>query len=450
MIATAPPSNSDPADFLPPAWKPLRFHAEQDRFKRCQARFVAVAAGRSSGKTEISRRRLVMALGLKQQFPGLYPWPEPHYFYAAPTAVQAKKIAWQPLKSLVPPSWILGKPNESELIIRTRWGSELHVVGLDQPQRIEGVEWDGGVMDESCDIKPKSFELSVLPALSERKGWCYRIGVPKRYGVGAADFKKFWDRGNDPDVPEVQSFHWPSREIVDEAILAEARAIMDSRDFAEQFEATWQSASGGVFHGFDETMNVRPCPYDPSREIVVGCDFNVDPMAWILAHDYGDRFEVFDEVWLRNTNTQATLDVLYQRYKSHRAGFHFIGDASSRQRRTSAATTDYMLIYGDPRFRELGRTVTSPKANPAVADRFAITNAMLCNGKGERRLLVDRHCHRLIEDLKVRAYKPETREPADKGDIGHPTDALGYPLCILHPIRLSTGGTAAIHLFSGA
>ena len=69
--------------------KVLRPHKVQYRLWHCTARFVGVPAGRRSGKTEIAKRRLVLALSQPK------PWHDPRYFYGAPTRDQAKRIAWQ-------------------------------------------------------------------------------------------------------------------------------------------------------------------------------------------------------------------------------------------------------------------------------------------------------------------------------------------------------------------
>jgi hypothetical protein len=158
------------------AWFQLRYHAQQAAMWRTKKRFVAAACGRGSGKTELARRRIVRFLPIKK------PWADPMYFYALPTFAQARRVAWKKIKALIPREWCT-KINESEMLIETVFGSSLYVVGMDKPQRIEGDQWDGGVVDESCDQKPKAFDLSIRPALTHRNGWCWRIGVPKRHGT---------------------------------------------------------------------------------------------------------------------------------------------------------------------------------------------------------------------------------------------------------------------------
>ena len=402
-------------------WPQLEYHATQAAFWNCPKRFVYVPAGRASGKTELSLRKLISGLPERKE------WPDPLYVYGSPTYAQGKRTAWKKLKRLCPNHWITDI-SEVELSITTIFGSQLFIVGMDKPERIEGIQIDGMVLDENCDIKPKTFDLSILPTLTWRKGWCWRIGVPKRYGPGAVEFREGFEKAVAGELPDSAGFTWPSSEICPPELLEYARATMDPRDFAEQFDASWLTASGGVFHAFNRDYNCRPCAYDPTRAVLVGSDFNVNPLCTVLAHLTGDVIEVFDELFLRNSNTPAMLDVLTSRYANHKGGWQFYGDATGQARKSAATMSDYAHITTNAKLRAMGRTLHYPKSNPPIADRFASTNARICSGDETRRVFIDPSCTHLITDIEIRAYKPNSRLPADGGDIGHPSDALGYLL----------------------
>ena len=119
-------------------------------------RFPLVPAGRRSGKTERFKRFLVKQAN---RVPG-------PYFAAAPTHDQAKKIFWDDLKAFTLSAAHAKRPSESDRIIYLPNGSELHVIGLDKPQRIEGIPWKGGGIDEFADIKSDAWEANILPALN--------------------------------------------------------------------------------------------------------------------------------------------------------------------------------------------------------------------------------------------------------------------------------------------
>ena len=431
---------------LTPAWTTLRYHPEHARLWYTKSQYCAVAAGRGSGKSELARRRVVRYLQVTR------PWSDPLYFYALPTFAQAKRVAWGPIKRLIPKRWIR-KISETELFIETIFGSTLYVLGMDKPSRAEGVQWDGGVLDESGDQRPGVFDTTFVPAFSHRRAWCWRIGVPKRYGVGTADFKAFFDRGASGEDPDIQSFTWPSRDILTAEALRFARDNLDPVDFSEQYEANWEKAGGAVFHAFAKDGNISPhVVYRPDATLIVGSDCNVNPMCWVLAHkvraaDGVEELHVFDELVIRNTNTERTLSELHKRYGRHASGWAFFGDATGRARKTAAAESDYLQIRNDRRFE--GARVFYPRSNPSVVNRFAACNALFRSASGRRRCKIHPKCKRLIDDLEQRAWKEGTREPDDYGDLGHASDAMGYIVTRLFPLTIDDGG-AAPHVFAGS
>jgi len=421
---------------LTPRWqeKKLKYHAKQCAAYRSTARKVAIAAGRGSGKTEIARRRVVRFLPVRK------PWTNPRYFYALPTRPQAKLVAWQDLKDLTPTDWLAKEPDETNLIIRTKFGSELHCVGMDRPQRVEGVQWDGGILDESSDEKPGIYARTFRGALTHRQGWFWMIGVPKRHGIGFKDFKNFFD------AEDTESYNWPSEDILTPEEIEKAKNDLDERDYDELFRASFLSAGGSIFYAFDLVQNTRSAEYNPTRPLLVCFDFNVDPLTAVIAQEYGERDErelyIFDEIFIRNANTPLALDNLFKRYGNHQSGIWFYGDATGRARKTSASASDYLIIKKDTRF--VGARVYFNKSNPMRSDRFAACNALFCNAHKVRRCFVHPRCKHLVQDLLERNYAEGTSEPEDYGDIGHISDAMGYLIHYRFPIRIHLGGSLAV------
>jgi hypothetical protein len=420
----------------PPRWTPLKYHEKQAQAFYSKAKFVNLACGRGSGKTELARRKIVLALAQRK------PWPDPLYFYALPTYSQAKKVAWTEILKLVPKGWLAEPPNLSELRIETIFGSKLYVLGMDKPQRIEGVQYDGGVVDEACDQKP------------HRKAWCWRVGVPKRVGTCSREFKETFDRGLDPDVLDTESYSWPTSDILSEEELQVFKQQMDLKDYREQYEASWEQAGGLIFFTFDPKVHVDKdleiCHYRSHLPLYIGMDFNVDPMCWVIGQVIPDHprnpkdktLVILDEIFIRNTNTLESLNELHSRFSNHRGLVYFCGDAASRQRRTSASLSDYMHITNSDKFPE--RRIKIPLSNPPIADRFSVTNAALLNADGQVRTYIHPKCKRLILDLTYRAYKEGTSEPNDSAAEGHITDALGYLMWQEFPMRVNRESTGSV------
>ena len=412
------------------SWEQLRYHPTHEALWNSPKRYAAVVAGRRSGKTELAKRKIVVSLAYKK------PWPDPIYAYVLPTFPQARRVAWYSLLNMIPKEWIPKDGiNKTESSIKTIFGSTLYIVGMDKPHRIEGISLDGIVLDEASDHRPEVWSKTALPMLTARSGWGWQIGVPKKAGVGRADFREFFQRGMNGD-PDIASYSWKSSEVWLPHQIEEAKRMMSDEAYREQCEAEWIDAGGSVYHAYRAARNLADVQYNSDFPIYVGCDFNVDPMCWVLGHWNGEVLRIFEEVELKDTNTQKTLDYLYSKYSSHNAGWRFIGDASARQRKSSASRTDYLHIRNDSRFRNA--TVWFPNRNPRVLDRIADVNALLCNAKDEVRLLINPKCTRLIKDFDAMSYKEKTNELEDYSgtEIGHMSDALGYLITKIAPIKL--------------
>lgn len=425
-----------------PRWWPLRGHAEQQRALACGARFVGLDSGRRSGKTDLAKRFLVSHLPMPR------PWPDPRYFYGMPTRDQAKRVAWRDILRLIPDDWIEGGklgPNVSygELWLRTRWGSELWVLGMDNPARFEGNPWDGGVLDEMCDQQDGCFDLHVLPGLNtvengvNRHGWCWLIGKPSRQGPGARWFKDFCQKCRRGEYPDGAAFTWSAEDILPPEAIRQLQAALSAKDYAEQVRASWQTAGGGVWHAFHREFNVRPCERRDNLPIIVGSDFNIGMQCWALSHRLGENYETFDELILRDRDTPDVLNELWKRYGHHKGGWQFYGDASARQRQSNQKISNYAHIWNDLRFQKAGRTVHYGSANPSHRDRFAAGNSRLGTADSVHRAFIDPRCVYLIQDLETRAYKEGTEELADGREQGHISDGWSYPIARIWPIRFN-------------
>lgn len=308
------------------------------------------------------------------------------------------------------------------------------MLGMDAPQRMEGPPWDGGGYDESSDQRPETFDATIFPALADRRGWCWEVGVPKWWGRGVRTFKRRYDDAVSGKNEEAEAFTWFSSDILPADTIEHAKRVLPPQIYRSQFEASWENPGGLIYYSFS-SRNVRPCKYQPTLPILVGSDFNVRPMAWVLCHKIGEELQVFDEIWINDTNTPATLHHLHRNYGNHPGGWEFYGDATGRSRRTSATYSDYQHILLDKRFAKFQRPrVLYPKENPPIHDRYAAVNARLKTLDDVRRIFIDPGCRHLIEDLSTFHYLEGTMEPEKKGDKSHPSDALGYLVHWLWPL----------------
>jgi len=186
--------------------------------------------------------------------------------------------------------------------------------------------------------------------------------------------------------------------------------------------------AGRVYHAFDRAGNVGELSVDTRLPLMWALDFNVDPMASVVAQLSGGEIRVLDEIVLPRATTMEACEEFSRRFKGHTAGVVVYADASGSRMQTSG-TSDVAILreffrggaWGEVRFK-------IPISNPAVRDRVSMVNGKLLAASGERSLKVDGRCKELIKDFEQVSYK-ENSLIIDKDRDSkrtHLSDALGY------------------------
>lgn len=430
---------SNPNQTWTPRWTPLRDHPEQLRLWNDNHRFKIVPAGRRSGKTELAKRRLVEHLFRKtwHGLPG-------RYFAAAPTRDQAKRIWWEDLCNLIKPDW-KALVSQSQLMIRTRGGAELWVIGLDKPMRMEGVSWDGGVIDEYADCKPGTFDAHIRPALADRRGWLWLIGVPDIDGPAQVEYEHLYDIASKNNDPEWAAFHWPSADILPEDEIASARRRMDPRLFEQEMLGKFVLTGGRAFADFDPNLHVRETEYDPELPLCWSLDFNINPMcSGIIQHKAG-YVTVLDELVLPDTQTDVAVTAFLDRVAGRgwdASHCHVYGDASGNCRDSTSGISDWIIVKN--RLAHLKPVMKVPRANPAIKETINAINAKLKSADGTISMAVHPRCHQLVQDFR-NALWPSANLLHDE----HSLAWLRYFVHREYPVRLNVNRTAGSVGFAG-
>lgn len=441
---------------LPKRWYPLRAVAPQLAYAQSPHRFNVVPAGRRSGKTERAKRKLIRrALSLD----GVQHNEPARYFAAAPTRDQAKRIYWADLKAMSRPWW-LGRPSETELTIRLITGSEIVVVGMDKPERIEGSPWDGGVLDEYANMKPKAWGENVRPALSDRTGWCDLIGVPEGrnhyYDAFTSALAEMQERGASS---EWGAFTWKSMEVLPAAEIEAARRDLDSLTFEQEYGASFVNFEGRAYYAFTDQNKARLRDrYNPTQPLIVCLDFNVAPGVAVICQELplpepanAIGTAVIGEVWIENnSNTPAVCRRILTDWGKHQGRVTVYGDATGGARGSAQVEgSDWELVKktlgaGDSSQQLAGFgsgrvTFKVKNENPAERARVNAVNSRACSTDGVVRLMADPyHAPHLVKDLEgVRTLKGGSGEIDKVTDkmLTHPSDALGYYVDYEFPVQ---------------
>lgn len=392
-------------------------------------RFPLVPAGRRSGKTERFKRFLVKQAN---SYPGIY-------FSAAPTHDQAKKIFWDDLKAFTLSCVHRKKPSESDRIIYMDNGSEIHVIGLDKPQRIEGIPWTGGGIDEFADIKPDAWEANILPALNtvnptkpEYRAWCWLLGVPD----GLNHYYDLCCRAESGVDPNFKVFHWKSAEILPDDVINAMKAAMSEKQFKQEFEASFETASGRIYPDYSHANHTTEVIQD-HEQILWHHDFNFTPMSSGVGVRRGNALYVLDEIVLTSAISSQSAMEFVERYKNHKNKSVIIyGDPAGRAGEKHGHASDYTDM--EKILRAAGWKVERRvKASaPAIKDRQNSVRAKIKTANGDISLFVNpQKCPYMDKGLSTVQLKKGSTFIEEETEYQHITTALGYCIDYEWPIR---------------
>lgn len=441
-------------------WTPMWEHQEQIRLINSQARYNSVPAGRRSGKTEIIGKRKLVIKALnshRKDLPQFYrPYPDPRMFAAAPTRDQVKRIYWTDLKRLIPPRYIIGKPNESQLMIPLVNGCEIWLLGMDKPERAEGVPWDYGVLDEYGNMKKQTWPEHIRASLSDRQGSADFIGVPEGrnhyYDLNKdALARAAWALGKGV-IPEWDSFTWFSATILPEEEIEAARRDLDELTFRQEYEASFVNFTGQAYWAFNEKLHCHRLDYHKAAALSFNFDFNVEPgTATVLQEqwlpdtgtgtkEFGDA--IIGEVHIpRGSNTTMVCERLIDDWGTHQGPIYCYGDFTGGARGTASVLGSDWQLVKQSLWNHFGqnRVYFRLKPNPRERDRVNSVNSRLLTMNRDVRMMVDpTKAPQTVKDFEgtrlVEGGSGQIDKTSDTA-LSHLTDGIGYRTWYEHPIK---------------
>ena len=411
-------------------WYPLTEHEVQTALVNDPVRFKVVPAGRRSGKTERAKR-FVVREAMRDPMP---------YFVAAPTRDQVKRIYWQDLKRLCFTT-VLGdrSVSESELQIRLPNGSTISLIGLDQPQRMEGVLWGGGVIDEIADVREGAWQENISPALDtfnpqrpDYRPWCWLIGVPD----GLNHYFEIAEYARTSNDPDWKLYTWKSADILPPDVIEAAKRRMSPRQYRQEYEASFETASGRVYEDYGP-HNYTKEVIKPHEQIMWHHDFNFTPMSSGIGVRRGNDFYILDEIILTSATSRQSALEFVERFKNHANRKVIVyGDPAGRAGEKHGHASDYTEMEQVLRANNWQVERRVKPAAPAIKDRQNSVRAKIRNAKGETSLFVNidkaKYAHKGLATVQIKKGSTFLEEDSY---YQHITTAIGY--CVDHewPIR---------------
>lgn len=338
------------------------------------------------------------------------------YWWVAPVYTQAD-IAYRRFINGVPRSICV--PHNTKMMVDLPNGARVWFKSAENPDNLYGDDVYDTVIDEASRVDDLAW-YAVRSTLTATQGKARIVGNVKGRNNWFYKMARIAERGH----PEMHYAKITCLDAVRAGILPQ-KEIDDAREqlpphvFAELYMAEAQGGEGRVYQFFSKA-NIRDDIGDNGGTLLVGMDFNVDPMSATVSVKAVDELHTFDEIVIMNGDTEQMCSEILRRYPKRQIIVY--PDPSGKSRRSSAVAgvTDFSII------RSHGMSVVAPSRAPLIVDRVNCVNAMILNTAGRRRLFVHPRCKTLISGFEDQMFKPGTKIPDKANGLDHMVDAEGY------------------------
>jgi len=339
----------------------------------------------------------------------------PRFTYIAPTYEQARDIAWDLLKDIVPPWMNLRKPNETRLELRLTNGVILNLKGADHEDSLRGPGLYYAVLDEYGMMKGHVWEAVIKPELAATGGGALFIGTPMGrnhfYDVFAKgrDGEKNWKSWMLPATKPILNFTPETKrgkDLLASGFLAEEQNSKTQKFYGQEYECDFTDSAGVVFDRVDDAV------VDEFREFP----------------EYGHRYRIgLDPALHEDWSVITVLDLtdwkvkyIYRTNKIDAELLYAKVESEVARWTTSAGAPEVVMDttgMGDPMYDSLVKRNISifPIKFSNRSKSQMIENLMTLLTKGEIKIP---RCEWLIDELKDYGYE---RLPSGKYRYGAPS-----------------------------
>lgn len=351
------------------------------------------------------------------------------YGIIAPTYNMLDRTTWREFKTAAKP--FIAKDNDTKKIITLTNGREVFGFSAEQPDKIRNVTMLGFWIDEARECKDFAGLWDVLLGrVLTTNGKGIVTSSPNSYD----DMHDIFIAKPDKEYGTVR-FSTYENTTIDATAIDSLASKYDERFMKQELLGEIVIFEGQVYYTFNRKEMAgdtafKVAKYNPELPICLCADFNVDPMAWVLAqvHEYNalKEIRVFDEIYIRNSNTLQCCKEFRSRYPNHSNDLYLYGDATGQARTTNSNVTNWKIMQTELAMYRLITKV--PSKNPAERDRVNAVNGMIKNSKGDIKVQINPNCKHLIRDLEQVSYKEGSVQIDKTKDLSltHPSDALGY------------------------
>jgi len=321
-------------------------HAQQWLYHNSAARFRVPTCGRRFGKSTMAGRDLE---------PKLFA-PKKMFWIIGPTYDLGEKefrVIWDDLivkMGLGRDKRVKRSYNKKQgnMYIEFPWQTRLEVRSADHPENLVGEALDWAIMSEAAKHKEETWARFIRPALADKRGGADFPTTPEGFNW----LWGLWMHGQDPELPEYESWRFPSwyNDAVyplgyDDPEIQLLLKTMMPEQFMQEIGADFSSFVGKIFPEWDTQKHVKHVPFNPALPNYMAIDWGyTNPHACIeFQVTPNDEIHIWREHYKAYQTVPDMCDELKQREQP--PGYHLdaaFGDAADPE----AAETVSKLLVG--------------------------------------------------------------------------------------------------------
>ena len=390
----------------------------QKKFITSKKSIKALVSGYGAGKTYIFlRETLKNHINLKNHTGKSNGW------IVYPTRSLAEELFVIPFQELLEKCNIQYDYNKSKMLFASKYGY-IRLWHLQKPQRMVGSELTFCGFDEFDVESVKNCKMAYEKAIGRMRGAektvLYFVTTPEGFKTTYEIFVE-----NATDEKKLIKAKTSDNPYLPEHYIQQLKANYDPVLLQQYFDGEFVNLKGhAAYYAFDRAKHIIEVYKNTSQYILIGMDFNVDPMCAVVGTlDIDGTLIIFDEYYLKNSNTWAMCENIQRDYLNYNIVIY--PDMTGVKRTTNS------IGYSDIKILRKAGFEVRGNVNPLVRDRLNTVN----NAFSKRYIKITKNCKHLIQDLD-RVITDE-RGNLDKSNIEltHISDAFGYLVCREFPIK---------------
>tara|TARA_R110002110_G_scaffold100479_5_gene256009 strand:- start:63 stop:1319 length:1257 start_codon:yes stop_codon:yes gene_type:complete len=306
---------------------------------------------------------------------------------------------------------------------------EVHFYSGTHPERIVGQSAAWAVLDEAA-LLPEMVFRNVLARVRDPRAKLSQIAcvtTPEGFNWVHERFVKQEKQGTKLIRAKTSDNPFLPPEYLDSL-----REQYTEQEFEQYCNGEFVAMSGAVYSRFDRAIHCKPCHRPLDGEIVIGADFNIGKMVWVIGCWYGEGVHFFKEQITSNRNTEEAAEILdgtlRTLHREHGVKYNpnqikIYCDASGASRKTSASRSDTQIL------RHFGWRVMHNASNPLIRDRLNAVNRALMKSL----LYIDPEgAPFTLSCIEQQGF--DANGQPEKNGLDHATDAVGYCVAFRMPV----------------